>query len=187
MRLFLAINLPESLRCGTWNATAAMREAGQSITWVAEPRLHITLKFIGEQEESVVAPLAEAMRAIGAGHLAPLITVGCVGAFPTFRRPRVVWIGIEPEPRFELLHHDVEVACEQLGFPLDGRPFRPHVTLGRVRDAIDAGQLRAVRLAAKKVPFTDEFHAATIDLMHSTVGPNGPTYATLATAPMRGT
>jgi 2'-5' RNA ligase len=187
MRLFLAINLPESVRRGIWNAAAAMREAGESITWVPEPRLHLTLKFLGEQPEAVVAPLAEAMRSIGTGHLAPMVTIGGIGAFPTFRRPRVVWIGVEPEPRLELLHHDVEVVCDRLGHPLEGQPFRPHVTLGRADGEIAAEQLRAVRLAAKRVRFTDEFQAATIDMMHSTVGPSGPMYDMLDRAPMRGT
>ena len=56
-----------------------------------------------------------------------------IGAFPNFRRARVVWIGVEQEPRLELLHHDLELACEQEGFEVEGRPFRPHITLARVR------------------------------------------------------
>lgn len=186
MRLFLAINPPERLRNEIWTATGPMRDAGPSITWIAAPRLHLTLKFLGEQPESGVAPLSDAARAVGGTHLAPMIHLGGIGAFPTFRRPRVVWMGIDPDPRLELLHHDVEVACDALGFPVEGRPFRPHLTLGRVHDILDADQLRAVRMAAKRVRFADAFQAASIDLMHSTVGPTGPTYATLAAAPMRG-
>src|SRR2546423_4236623 len=131
MRLFLALNLSERLRREIWEATTELRGNGPGIKWVAEERLHITLKFIGEQPESAVQPLVDAMRRVGAGHLAPHISVGGIGAFPTFHRPRVIWIGVEPDPRLELLHHDVEIACEKLGYEVEGRPFRPHLTLGR--------------------------------------------------------
>lgn len=186
MRLFLAINPPAAFQRDVWNATQATREAGPSIRWVAETRLHITLKFLGEQPQAAVPPLADALRVVGAGLAAPVVRVGGIGAFPNFRRPHVIWIGIDPEPRLELLHHDVEVACGKLGYEIDGRPFRPHLTLGRVSGAVDREQLRAVRAAAKQVRFTDDFQALAIDMMQSTTDPSGSIYATLATAPMRG-
>ena len=53
-----------------------------------------------------------------------------LNAFPNLRRPRVVWLGVSADPKLELLHHDVEAACAELGHPLAGRTYRPHVTLG---------------------------------------------------------
>jgi RNA 2',3'-cyclic 3'-phosphodiesterase len=185
MRLFLALNLPERMRRELWEATREVRDAGPTIKWVPEARLHVTLKFIGEQPDTALGPLIDATNGIAASHAAPMIDVGGIGAFPTFRRPRVVWMGIEPDPRLELLHHDVEVACERLGYEIEGRPFRPHVTLGRVHAPIAADELRAVRIAAKKVRFSDAFQPATIDMMQSTPSTNGAPYAMLAAAPMR--
>jgi 2'-5' RNA ligase len=185
MRLFLALNPPERMRRDIWEVTAELRDAGRVIRWVPEPRLHVTLKFIGEQPESAVDPLVAATRDIADSHAAPLIGLEGIGAFPTFRRPRVVWMGIEPDPRLELLHHDVEIACEKLGYQLEGRPFRPHLTLGRVATPLGADELRAVRAAAKKIRFTDAFQPTTIDMMQSTPSSNGAPYTTLAAAPMR--
>ena len=167
MRLFLAINPPAEVRRGIWNATAMIREAAPSVGWVAEPRLHITLKFLGEHPESALEPLVDTMRAIGQLHTPPLARLGGVGAFPNFRRPRVVWIGVDPDPRLELLHHDVELACERLGYPVEGRPFRPHLTLGRITETGSVAQRRALRTAARKVRFTDGFPAIAIDMMHT--------------------
>jgi 2'-5' RNA ligase len=186
MRLFLAINPPVEVRRDIWNATAAMREAAPFISWVGEPRIHLTLKFLGEQPETVVAPLTEALVAIGKSHAVLALHVGGIGAFSSFHRPKVVWIGLDPEPRLELLHHDVEVACDKLGHQIEGRPFRPHLTLGRVKDKGTTDELRALRAAAAKVRFNDEFAVRSVDMMQSTSSPAGQVYTTLATARMRG-
>lgn len=184
MRLFLAISPPPHVRTAIWNATTPVREAWPEVSWVAEPRIHLTLKFLGEQSDAAVAPLADAMRTIARSHAAPLVRVGGVGAFPSFRRPHVVWIGVDPEPRLELLHHDIEVACDLLGYEIDGRPFRPHLTIGRVKSSGSADQLRALRAASRKVRFSDEFIVESIDVMQSALGPDGPAYTTLATVPL---
>src|SRR5437879_375193 len=99
MRLFLAIEPPRYVLSAIWAATAGVREAGADVSWVTESRLQPTLKFFGGQPDAAVAPLAGAMRAIGRSHSAPVMRIGGIGAFPNFRRPRVVWIGVEPEPR----------------------------------------------------------------------------------------
>lgn len=186
MRFFLAINPPSQVRSAIWNATTPVRDAWPDVSWVGEPRIHLTLKFLGEQPDAAAAPLANAIRAIARSHAAPLVRVGGVGAFPNFRRPHVVWIGVEPEPRLELLHHDIEVACSLLGYEIEGRPFRPHLTIGRVKMSGNADHVRALRAAARKVRFSDEFMVPSIDMMQSEITVGGPSYTTLATAPLRG-
>jgi RNA 2',3'-cyclic 3'-phosphodiesterase len=186
MRVFLAINLPPAVRGALWEAASPLRETGANVAWVAEPKIHLTLKFIGALDEAAIAPLAEKMVDVARAHATPRVELHGVGAFPNFRRPRVVWIGVEPEPRLELLHHDIEVACATLGHELDGRPYRPHLTLGRVREPGPADALKALRTAANRVRFTDEFHARSIDVMQSIQGPGGSTYSVLASAPLKG-
>ena len=74
------------------------------------------------------------------------------------------------DPKLELLHHDVEVACEQLGFAVEGRPFRPHLTLVRVKDRIDATVLRQLERAAKNVTLDAPSPVTSVDLMQSVTG-----------------
>jgi 2'-5' RNA ligase len=186
MRIFLAINPPNDVRHRVWEATAPLREAVPSVGWVAEPKIHLTLKFIGEMPEAGIEPLASAMTSIARTHAAPVVHLETVGAFPNFRRPRVIWMGIEQEPRLELLHHDVEVASDKLGHELDGRAYRPHLTLGRVRRPLEDEELKLLRTTAKRIRFTDQFFARAIDIMQSVPGPGGSTYSTVASAPMRG-
>ena len=186
MRIFLAINPPPEVRGHIWSAAESLRAAAPDVAWVAEPKIHLTLKFIGAMPEAGLAPLTAAMTALARTHAVPMVNVGGIGAFPSFRRPRVIWMGIEPEPRLELLHHDVELACERLGYELEGRAYRPHLTLARVRQPLGDEALKSLRMAAKRVRFTDEFLARTIDVMQSVPGPGGSKYSVVASAPMKG-
>jgi 2'-5' RNA ligase len=183
MRLFLAVNPPADFRHQIWMECASLRDASPGISWVVEPRIHLTLKFLGEQPDSAIGPLTQLIEGVAAMHAPPLIQVGGIGAFPNLRRPRVVWIGVEPEPKLELLHHDLELACNRIGYEIEGKPFRPHLTLGRVRESLSAVDRRAMRACAAKVRFSNMFTASSVDLMRSGGSP-GSGYVTLATARM---
>lgn len=185
MRLFLAINLEPALREAIVDATAPLRDVAPDVAWVREPQIHLTLKFLGEQPPERVDEIATAMRAVAIRHRAMELELGGIGAFPAFRRARVIWMGIEPEPRLELLHHDVEVACEGLGFELDGRAYRPHLTLGRVKGRPAEDEMRALARAAKRVNFRGASSVETVDLMASELAPGGSRYTRLDAAPLR--
>lgn len=162
-----------------------LRAAAPELAWVGEPLIHLTLKFLGEQPPEMVSQLQQSIDAVAARHRELVMELEGVGAFPNFRRARVVWLGITPEARLELVHHDLEVACEVLGFEVDGRPFRPHVTLARVKHALGEPAARALSRAAKQIDFHSEFVVRSIDLMRSELSAHGPTYAVLHSAPLR--
>ena len=185
MRLFLAINLPPEVRREIDAATAALRDCAPDVAWITEARLHLTLKFLGEQPESRVAEIQDAMAAVASRHGELAMTLGGVGAFPNFRRARIVWLGVEQEPRLELLHHDLEVACDKLGFAVEGRVFRPHLTLARLKHPLPEERLRALSRVAKQTAYRTDFIVRSFDLMHSTLGPSGPTYSTVVSAVLR--
>lgn len=138
------------------------------------------MKFLGDTPDTLVPPLAAALRSAARNHQdVPLVLRG-VGAFPTLRRPRVVWAGVDASPRLELLHHDVEEACAALGVPVEGRAFRPHVTLARVKAPLDPATARALARGVDGFAFGDEGTASSLDLMHSSLTREGPTYRCLA-------
>lgn len=185
MRLFLAINIPPEVRREIAAATAELRACAPEIAWVREPLLHLTLKFLDEQPDDRVAEIQNAIVPAAGQHRELVMSVGGIGAFPNFRRARIVWIGVQEDPRLELLHHDIELACERLGFELDGRPFRPHVTLGRVKQSLSEAKLRELSRVAKRTDYRSDFIVRSIDLMQSTLQPGGPAYTTLVTAALR--
>lgn len=188
MRLFLAINLAATVRREVINATAPLRAAAPAVSWADETKLHLTLKFLGEQPDAVVEPLRQGMDAVTRTHRQFRMRLGGIGAFPNFRRARVVWMGIAADPRLELLHHDLEVACEQLGFEVEGRPFRPHLTLARVRDNVDVEVLRELSRAGKRSSFAAESDVQSVDLMRSELhGAAGSRYECVHASPLRTT
>src|SRR3954463_2287279 len=168
VRLFLAINLAPEVRHAIVEATAPLRAIAPALAWVREPQLHLTVKFLGQQLEDMATSVAHALRSVGERNRSIDVEVGGIGAFPNFRRPRVVWIGVTPDPKLELLHHDVESVCESLGLPVEGKPFRPHVTLARVKPrSADVRTLRELSRAAPEVDYVEEVIITGVDLMAS--------------------
>ncbi|HTE45659.1 MAG TPA: RNA 2',3'-cyclic phosphodiesterase [Gemmatimonadaceae bacterium] len=185
MRLFLAINLPADVRSEITAATAALRDCAPELGWVREAKLHLTLKFLGEQPPERAGEIQAAIASVAGRHRELNMELGGIGAFPNFRRPRVVWLGVGQDPRLELLHHDVETAGERIGFEVDGRPFRPHLTLGRVIHALPAEQLRGFVREGKRTDYTADVVVQSIDLMRSERSSAGSTYTTLFSAALR--
>ena len=184
MRLFLAINLPSSVVAAIDHEVGALRAAAPAIRWIPPEKWHLTVRFIGEQPLERVGAIRDAIDAATAGHADAPLAIRGVGAFPNFRRARVVWIGVAPDPRLEMLHHDIESACVALGMENEGRPFRPHVTLARVPTGVDEGALRALSRAARTVRYSEVIDAATVDLMASELAPDGPRYRLLHSSPL---
>jgi 2'-5' RNA ligase len=185
VRLFLALNLGADVRRRCYEATAPLRAIRPELRWVVEPQFHLTLKYLGEQPEAVVAPLSAVVDEVADRSREMDLTIGAVGAFPNFRRARVVYLAVEPDPKLELLHHDVEVSCARMGFPIEGRPFRPHVTIGRERDDADPGARRALRDAARGVGAWVDATVGSVDLMVSEPAGKGHRHRLVHAAPMR--
>ncbi|MGH7663179.1 MAG: RNA 2',3'-cyclic phosphodiesterase [Gemmatimonadaceae bacterium] len=185
MRLFLAINLPDEVRIAIGKAVEPLRAAAPSVAWIGAERLHLTLKFLGEQPEAMLGALGSVVHAVARRSPAIELELGGIGAFPRLLRPRVIWLGIAPEPRLELLHRDVESGCAELGIPVDGRPFRPHVTLGRVRSRLHTDAARELSRAARRVRYGASVPVASVELMQSAPRPGGPHYSVVASAMLR--
>lgn len=176
MRLFIAINLPLDLRQRLWEAAGPLRGAGYPVRWVAPDGLHLTLKFLGEvrpeREPDVVAAIGTAVQ----GAKPFVLPVSGFGAFPSLSRPRVVWVGCEPVPPLELLQHRVEQEMERLGFPLEGRAFHPHLTLGRAQREARAAAFRALERQVEALEFAAEARVESVDLMESRLSRDGARY-----------
>jgi RNA 2',3'-cyclic 3'-phosphodiesterase len=134
MRLFAAVPIPDPARHQILQLLGALRDGGWPVRWVHDQGLHMTLKFFGEVAPERLDVIMEALRFAGAGAGALSLQLGELGAFPSRSRPRILWVGIDGPPSLELLQDRIERGCEAIGFPPEGTPFQPHVTLGRVRE-----------------------------------------------------
>ena len=134
MRLFAGIPIVDEARREIVALLARLRERDWPVRWVREEGLHLTLKFFGEVAPERFEVIEEAVRFAAQGTGALALGLDQLGAFPSAARPRVLWLGIAGPSALELLQDRLERGGEAIGFPPEGTPFQPHVTLGRVRE-----------------------------------------------------
>ncbi len=174
MRLFIALPLPRAATARTAGLLRELREQDWPVRWVREEGLHLTLKFFGEVTTDRAEPIEELLQQATRGMRPIALRTLGGGAFPSRARPRVLRLEVEAGPDLELLQDRLERGGEEIGFPPEGRPFRPHITLGRVREGhrLPAGALDAL----EALPEGDAFQADRVVLFESRPGGGGPTY-----------
>lgn len=179
IRSFISIELPDELKRSVSVMTSSLRDAGADVTWVREANLHLTLRFLGYIEESRFMEIERVIKDAAARHAGFEVSLRGVGVFPVARRPRVIWIGLNGAGGIQALQQEVEAGLRFLGFKPEDRPFRAHLTIGRVKSP--RGGLMLMRWI-EPLGETD-FGAVDvkgISLMKSDLGPAGPTYTRLA-------
>lgn len=181
-RCFLAVDLSADVR-GRLSATVAeLRQTEADVRWVRDGALHLTLAFLGSVEIERLAAIEAALRA-ELGGLAPIdLEVRGLGAFPGLRRAAVLWAGVRGDGLAELAAA-VGGALERLGFAADRRPFRAHVTIGRVRSRRGWGRLEGLLRGAEDREF-GACKARGVSAYRSDLRPDGAVYTKLWTVEM---
>ncbi len=182
MRLFVALPVTGDAQAELTALLAEYRGTEWPVRWVKAEGLHLTMKFFGTLSTDRLDALIDALAGAVAG--TPLLSLMPreLGAFPNFARARVVWAGYEAEPALELLAHRVEQATGVLGFPPEGHPFRPHVTLGRVREGAALPHAAVGRM--ERCVLTRGLVADRCVLYDSVNGGGGTVYTPVATYPL---
>lgn len=185
MRLFIALKLPAEVRARiTAEVRAPLRERLPDVRWVREGTLHLTLLFLGERSEAEAREMQAVVREVAAARTPFTVSLAGLGMFPGPARPRVVWLGVaEPAP-VQGLYHALASARSRLGMPAEERAYKPHVTLGRVPPAAEAGARKLLGPALAAVRFEAPVAFRSVDLMRSELTPRGPRYTTLLAAPL---
>ena len=140
MRLFIAAELPETMRDALAETSAALRDCVHG-RFVASDSFHVTLAFLGEVPGARVPELQDALDDACASHAAFFAQLGELGCFGK-RAKATLWQGFcDPAP-FAALAADVRSNLSRIGFEFDSKPFRPHITLMRAAD-LSSGALPA--------------------------------------------
>lgn len=133
IRTFIALPLPEAVKDTLQQAIVALKGRIDA-RWVRPEAMHLTLKFLGDIEEDLVPELAAGLDRLCAGTPPLHFTLAGLGAFPGTRRARVIWAGLEGDTAEVItLAAEVDRLCVRFGLPAEARPFRPHITLGRLK------------------------------------------------------
>ena len=161
MRLFVALDLPDPVRCAITELIAKLKPKSRGARWIKPENLHITLKFIGHVGNEKLSPIQAALSSIRAAQPIEIRFRG-MGFFPNEHRPRAFWCGIAASPNLAGLAADIGHALVPLGVEAETRPFTPHLTLARFKS--DEG-IRQLVQAANDLKSTD-FGAATETNFH---------------------
>lgn len=185
MRLFVAIDFPGRIRDGIRDAVRGLRRSGLPIRWSDGESYHITLKFIGSVRADRRQEMRDALRRVAASHGPFELRLEGLGAFPSPGRPRIVWLGADRPRALREIKRDLERVYAGFGIEEEVRPFRPHVTLGRVRRKGGARRL-GERLAslADGFSFRETVSVSSLELMRSRTRPGGAVYSSEATVPL---
>jgi 2'-5' RNA ligase len=184
LRAFIAIELPSAVRASLGDVAAALAPGlpTGAVRWVRPEAMHLTLRFLGDTPTGSLPELAAALDTLAEGHAPFNLHLAGLGCFPNPRRPRVLWVGLAgDEARLAALKAGLDGALASLGRPPEGKPFRAHLTLGRVREEGGVRDFRPdVAVPELAVPVT------SIVLMESELRPDGPRYTARHRAELSG-
>ena len=164
----------------------AERIGSNGIRWVKAEQIHITLRFFGHILIRDAADVAKILASV-AVQCAPM-TLRCegIGCFPSARRPKVIWAGLKGDiERVAELQSAIAEASAEIGEPPDHRPFKPHLTLARVRE-LRPSKARLLEDAGEELRIEAPWNVHELLLMRSHLSPEGSRYETIGSWRLEG-
>jgi len=180
MRTFIAIDLPQEIKTSLAKLQDQLKQSYADVKWVKPDNIHLTLKFLGEVDETKLESVIQETEAVAKNNPGFKIQIESLGSFPKIDFPRVVWVGVKQgSAETKKIAKELESSLEKIGFAKEDRPFSSHITIGRTRSSKNQRTL-SDELKKLEDKFTaGEFMAEKITLYKSTLSPQGPTYEAL--------
>jgi 2'-5' RNA ligase len=179
IRSFLAIELPKPILRKIEEVQGDLRSTRADVRWVNPEKIHLTLKFFGNIEESRIEPIFKSIEEPIRNTLPFSLEVRGVGAFPHLRNPRVIWMGlVDGREVLVSFQKQIETQLEKIGFQPEDRPFHPHLTLGRMKSSRGKDELVG-RIERHKEEEFGDFQVERVILFKSDLKPSGPIYTLL--------
>jgi len=189
IRSFIAIELSGELKQALARLQDRLKEGSRTpVRWVDPNSIHLTLKFLGNIDVSVTGNIIEVMGGAASGVSPFQLELSGLGVFPNPRRVQVVWVGMTGEvERLERLHKNIEADLKSLGFAAESRPFRPHLTLGRVRDRARPEEREDLGRLITSMTFDSggKLTVKSVNLMKSHLTREGPVYSRIGVVELK--
>ena len=179
IRSFLAIEIPRTILKKIEEVQDDLKSSRADVRWVNPEKIHLTLKFFGNIDESRIDPIVKSIeRPIQT--ISPFsLKVRGVGAFPHLKNPRVIWMGlVDGKEVLVSFQKQLEKELEKIGFEPEERAFHPHLTLGRMKSSKAREELTGRMERHQEEEFGD-FQVERIVLFKSDLRPTGPIYTPL--------
>ncbi len=183
MRTFIAVELSPHVIQRAQEVIARLRTSGAKVSWVHGGNMHMTLSFLGDVDERMINDVCVAVGE-AVKNIEPFdFEATGVGAFPKIESPRTIWLSVERgQEELCQLQQAIEQSLTTLGFPSENRRFRPHLTLGRVRQSGPTPELLAEKIRADANLNAGETIVDEVVVFSSRLTKDGPVYEALARA-----
>lgn len=181
VRSFIALPLPPPALKAIDRLQQQLQQQLAGVRWAPPQNLHLTLRFLGDLPEDYLEKLADIVLSVGGSTRCFQLTICEIGAFPSWHRGRVIWLGCQQPAPVVSLHRQLSAALLSLGIAEEPRPFRPHLTLGRLRHPRALPSLPEAITAAEVV----SFNVDRMVLYRSQLTPRGARHTELCVAELQ--
>lgn len=172
IRTFIALGFDVSTLEYIDKIVPALKNSGASASWTRKGNFHLTLKFLGDTEEGIAQKISGELEGVVFQKIP--YKLSRFGSFPNLRKPRVLWVGLESPMCIEVAQK-IDSVCNKFGFPLEERPFVPHLTLGRIKEPFDFVKT----VEELPPPPQGELFFKNVVFFKSILSNSGPTYEPL--------
>ena len=179
MRVFLAFDVNKGIREKAEDIIKILKRAGGSVRWVKPENMHFTIKFFGEISSEDVENIDSVLSKHVKSFKSFTIKISGIDTFPSLpKNPRVVWAGIENFEELKNIHETLIDDFQKIGFPEEHRDFKPHLTIGRVKNTNGISGLKKA-IEKNREHYFGEIEVKELVLYKSELTPNGPIYSAL--------
>ncbi len=185
MRLFIALEMPDEVRDQLRPCLTRLARLTHGVKWVAAENLHLTLKFLGEVSDHLLPDLNAMLASVAEASHPFVLKHERAGLFYNGGDPSVVWVGLAVHQQLSVLARRVALESERLVPSADRKPFRAHITLGRVRQPYGGPPLQTALELIDTVGLPD-WSVRELSLIKSELTPRGPIYTVLSRQPLGG-
>jgi 2'-5' RNA ligase len=186
IRTFIAVEIPEKIISSIARVQEGIENYGFKIRWVRPKSIHLTLKFLGNIEAADTENVGRAVLEASKEYTPLSLQAKGIGVFPGIKRPRVVWVGIAGQLETLVgLQKTLDKNLEAIGFPKEKRPFKGHLTLGRIKKKIDTNTFIEALDTFGNFE-TETFTADRVVLFKSELKASGAVYTKLMSARLDG-
>ena len=180
-RLFIAIPITEASKVSIIKGILSDDKLKQMpVRWTSYRNLHLTIQFLGDVDEKRIPDLKQILNRIRLSENPEIIKFTNIGAFPGISKPRIIYLGLDYSDYLPNIQRFITKDLIRNGFTVDNKPFRPHLTLGRVREGMlfQSRDIQYVQEIADRISVPDS-PVDRIVLFESKLQPGGPIYTSL--------
>jgi 2'-5' RNA ligase len=187
VRTFTAVEVWPEIRERAQALIQRFKDTTARVTWVKPDQMHLTMNFLGDVEMNEIPAVCKAVTDATAAFAPFDVEMAGVGVFPSYENPRTIWLGVtDGSDQLVALHAALEANLGELGFRVEARRFRPHLTLGRVR-SLPKGPGQLAGLIKQHAEFeAGPMMVSEVTVMSSELGRDGPRYETLGHGELAG-